>query len=89
MMTNDAEAERQRAWVYKVRTMHRNKRVGGYVGSILGACLMLYGKFSPDEAPAWAVPAGFAMVGVSWLVFIYIIYDRYRWVKANPYKPAD
>ena len=84
---SDPETARRLAWITKVRTMHRNKRVLGFAGIILGACLVMWARLSPDAAPSWALYAGFVVLGVSWIVFVYVIYDRWRWVKKNPYKP--
>ncbi|HEX5006217.1 MAG TPA: hypothetical protein VFV70_03835 [Hyphomonadaceae bacterium] len=84
---SDEEHQRRVAWITRVKNMHRNKRMLGLVGIILGASLVAWARFSLD-APSWALPAGFAVLGVSWVVFIYVIYDRWRWVKNNPYKPG-
>jgi hypothetical protein len=67
--------------------MHRNKRMLGLAGIILGAGLVAWARFTLD-APSWALPAGFTVLGVSWVVFIYVIFDRWRWVKKNPYRPG-
>lgn len=83
----DLERDRRVAWITKVRTMHRNKRLLGFAGIILGAALVVWVRFSPEQAPAWALYAGFGVLAVSWVVFIYVIVDRWRWVKKNPYRP--
>jgi hypothetical protein len=83
----DEEHQRRVAWVTKVRNMHRNKRMLGLAGIILGASLVAWSRFTLD-APQWALPAGFTVLGLSWVVFIYVIFDRWRWVKKNPYKPG-
>ena len=75
------------AWLARVGAMHRVKRMIGIFGCLLGAVLMLLGRFRPDIAPAWALPAGLATVGCSWGLFGWVVYDRWRWVKANPYRP--
>jgi membrane protein YdbS with pleckstrin-like domain len=82
----DPEHERRLAWINKVRTMHRNKRMIGFAGIVLGACLLLWWKFSAD-APAWSMAAGWVVLAFSWALFIYVIVDRWRWVKKNPYTP--
>jgi hypothetical protein len=83
----DPEHDRRIAWITKVRGMHRNKRMIGFAGIILGAALVLWARFSPGQAPAWALYAGFGVLAASWIVFIYVIVDRWRWVKKNPYRP--
>jgi hypothetical protein len=84
----DAEHQRRVAWITRVRKMHRNKRLLGLAGILLGAALVAWARYSPDQAPAWALMAGFGVLGASWLVFIYVIVDRWRWVKKNPYRPG-
>jgi hypothetical protein len=69
--------------------MHRWKRMVGVFGCLIGAMLTLFGRFRPDMAPAWAMPAGLAVIGLSWALFAWVIYDRWRWVKANPYRPGQ
>ena len=83
----DEEHQRRIAWITKVRNMHRNKRMLGLAGIILGAALVAWSRFTPD-APSWALTAGFTVLGLSWVVFIYVIFDRGRWVKKTPYKPG-
>ena len=84
----DPETRRRMDWVAKVRTMHRNKRMLGFAGIILGAGMVGWARLSPNQAPPWALYAGFVILAVSWIVFIYVIVDRMRWVKNNPYKPG-
>jgi integral membrane sensor domain MASE1 len=74
-------------WVGVLRRMHRRKRTAGVFGCLIGALMMLFGHFRPDFMPAWAVPVGLAIVALSWALFGWVLYDRWRWVKANPYQP--
>ena len=85
----DPEHERRIAWIAKARGLHRNKRLVGFAGIILGAALVLWARQSPDQAPAWALTTGFAVLGLSWALFIYVIVDRWLWVKKNPYRPGE
>jgi hypothetical protein len=83
---SDPEHERRTAWITKVRTMHRNKRMMGFAGITLGAALVVWARLSPDQAPPWTLSAGFGVLGLSWALFIYVIVDRWLWVKRNPYR---
>jgi predicted phage tail protein len=83
---SDEEHQRRVAWITRVRNMHQNKRMVGLAGIILGAALVAWSRFTPD-APPWALATGFTVLGVSWALFIYVIVDRWLWVKRNPYKP--
>lgn len=85
----DEEHQRRVAWITKVRKLHRNKRLLGLAGIILGASLVAWARFSPAEAPSWALLAGFVVLGLSWVVFLYVIVDRWLWVKKNPYRPGE
>jgi uncharacterized membrane protein len=84
----DPETQRRLDWVKKVRLMHRNKRMLGFAGIILGAGMVSWARLSPSEAPPWALYTGFSILAVSWAVFIYVLIDRGRWVRNNPYKPG-
>ncbi len=83
---DDPEREHRKAWFTKVRGLHRNKRMAGFAGIMAGAGILLWWKFTA-AAPDWAMWAGGGLLVLSWLVFIYVIVDRYRWVRQNPYKP--
>lgn len=83
----DPELAERQAWIKKVRELHRNKRMIGFAGIIAGAGILLWWKYTPG-APDWAMWAGGGLLVVSWAVFIYVIVDRYRWVKKHPYKPS-
>ncbi|MDZ4761384.1 MAG: hypothetical protein SGJ21_09960 [Alphaproteobacteria bacterium] len=65
------------------KRLHQWKRLAGLLGCVLGACLMLWGRFSPHEAPDWAVALGFGVVVFSWLLLAYVLVSRWRWAKAN------
>jgi hypothetical protein len=85
--TPDAEHERRLAWVSKVRGLHRNKRIIGFAGIIAGSGMLLWWKLTPS-VPDWAMWAGGGVLAVSWLLFGYVIFDRWRYVKNNPYTTA-
>jgi hypothetical protein len=84
----DAEHARRLAWIAKVRGLHRNKRMIGFAGIIAGAGMLMWWKMTPG-APDWAMLAGGGILALSWLVFVYVIFDRWRFVKNNPYKPGE
>lgn len=79
----DAPTDPRVVWMTSARRMHRNKRFAGYIGCCFGAALLIWGRFVAGS-PAWAVPAGFAVIGGSWLMFVYVMVARYQWVRANP-----
>jgi hypothetical protein len=80
----DPEHAARLAWIAKVRGLHRIKRMLGFAGIVLGACLVVWWKLEP-AAPEWALLFGAAILGASWLLFIFVIVARYLWVKKHPY----
>lgn len=82
---HDPELANRLAWIEKVRGLHRNKRMIGFAGVMAGAGMLLWWKMTP-EAPDWAMWAGGTILGLSWLVFVFVIFDRWRYVRNNPYK---
>ncbi len=79
----DPNAAAKAEWINKARNLHRNKRLIGFAGAVLGAGFVLWWRYAP-EAPSWAEPVGFAIVGVSMALIVYTIADRWLWVKRNP-----
>ena len=80
----DAEHAARLAWITHVKRLHRNKRMLGFAGIILGAAMMVWWKLDPT-APDWAMWASVGVLAASWAAFIYVIVARWQWVKANPY----
>lgn len=73
-------------WVARVKRMHRNKRYAGLAGCAVGILLMVWTRFG--GGPEWALPLGLGIVVACWLVFGWIVWARWRWVKQNPFDPA-
>jgi hypothetical protein len=82
---SDPEHQRRMEWLRKVRLMHRNKRMLGFAGIILGASMVVWARLSPGEAPGWVLYGGVGLLALSWIVFVYVIIDRSRWIRNNPY----
>jgi hypothetical protein len=74
-------------WITHVRRLHRNKRLLGFAGIVLGASMLMWWKLD-STAPEWAFWGGLGILGASWVLFIFVIAARWKWVKDNPYKPA-
>ena len=73
-MTDDPQLLAKRvAYVKTVRGLYRNERIAGLVGSLVGALLLIWGRMGQD-APAWAVPVAFLVIGTAWR-------------RANPFNP--
>lgn len=80
----DPEHAARLAWIAKVRGLHRIKRMLGFVGIFLGACMLVWWKLEP-AAPEWALSIGVAILVASWTLFVYVIIARYLWVKQHPF----
>lgn len=84
--TPDPELAARLAWFGKARRLHRNKRLIGLAGVVLGACLVMWWKFDAS-VPEWGLWTGIGVLLASWLLFAYVIVARWQWVKKNPYRP--
>jgi hypothetical protein len=80
--------EKRVAYVKTIRALHRNERIAGLVGSLVGALLLIWGR-QVAGAPAWAAPTGLVTIGAAWLLFAYVIYRRTRYVRAHPFDPQS
>lgn len=82
----DTELAARLAWINMARRLHRNKRLIGLVGVVLGACIVVWWKLNAS-VPDWALWLGIGVLVASWAIFVYVIFARWQWVKKNPYKP--
>jgi len=88
-MSDDPKLLAQRvAYVKSIRALHRNERIAGLVGCLVGALLLIWGRQSVG-APAWAAPTGLVTIGAGWLLFAYVILRRTRYVRAHPFDPQS
>lgn len=73
-------------YIMTIRKMHQGKRLLGLIGCVIGVLLMIAPIYM--GAPGWLRYAGLAVVAASWMVFLYVIVSRTRWVKAHPFDPG-
>lgn len=76
--------DRRKAWIVKVRGLHRNKRMACFASIMAGSGVLLWWRLTP-LSPVWAMWCGAGLLAAGWLLLIFLMIDRYRWVKANPY----
>ena len=65
-----------------VRHLHRGKQTAGLLACAVGALVLMWGRLRAD-APEFAVLAGFALIGLGWALFAYVIVQRTRYVRAQ------
>lgn len=71
------------AWATHVRNLHRTKRAVAMIACGLGVALMAWSRFG--AGPAWGVLGGLGVIVASWLVLAWIVWDRYWFVRRNPF----
>ena len=88
-MIDDSDLNTRRAaYADTIRALGRRERGVGFVASLLGALLLVWGRMVPG-APQWAVVAGLVTIAVAWLLFVYVILRRTRYVRAHPFDPQS
>ena len=85
MTIDDADImARKIAYIDTIRSLHKHKRLAGFVGCLLGVLLLAWSRFTTG-APQWATFLGLAIIGASWLTFVYVIVSRSRYVRTHPF----
>jgi drug/metabolite transporter (DMT)-like permease len=69
-----------------IRALHAGKRLAGLVLSLAGVLMLIWGSQRTD-APPFAREIGVGLIAVGWLLFVYVIVMRTRYVRANPFEP--
>lgn len=88
-MIDDSDLNTRRAaYADTIRALGRRERGAGFVASLVGALLLIWGR-TVEGAPSWAVVAGLVTIGVGWLLFAYVIIRRTRYVRAHPFDPQS
>ncbi|MBA3812111.1 MAG: hypothetical protein H0X27_10830 [Caulobacteraceae bacterium] len=57
------------------KSHHRATRNAGFVACLVGALLMISGRFVPGFPP-WAVPAGLGVILLGWALFAWSFFKR-------------
>lgn len=88
-MSESGEAElnaKRIAYIDTLRGLYRRERLAGLVLILVGFALV---------APSWwiwnwshlAIQAGYGLIAAGWVIFIYVIWRRTAWRRANPFDP--
>jgi hypothetical protein len=86
-MIDDPEMIQKRiAYIDTMRSLHKTKRLAGFAGCLIGVVLMVLSGYMPG-APHWLRWVGLAIVVPSWMLFIYVVVSRTRYVRTHPFDP--
>jgi hypothetical protein len=86
-MVGEAELLGKRAaYIDTLRGLHKRERLVGFLLILAGAALVIPSRFVFGW-PHQAIWAGYALVAVGWALFIYVIFRRSQWRRANPFNP--
>jgi hypothetical protein len=85
-MSDDAELEmiqKRIAYIDHLRGLHRFERLVGLGVILAGVALTIAGVYIKGF-PHILVLASWALMAAGWVVFIYVIWKRTAWRRANP-----
>jgi hypothetical protein len=88
-MTDTGEAEllgRRMAYIDTLRGLHRRERLVGFLMILAGAAMVLPARFVAGW-PGEAIWVGYGVIALGWVLFIYVIFRRAQWRRANPFNP--
>ena len=74
------------AYIDTLRGLHRKERLVGFLMILAGAVMVLPSRWVADW-PHGVMWAGYALVALGWVLFIYVIWRRTQWRRANPFNP--
>jgi len=84
MIDDPNELNRRIAYIDKLRGLHRAERIAGFLLILLGVLLTLGPNFYAAW-PHWLITVGWVLAGIGWALFIYVIWRRASWRRANPF----
>jgi hypothetical protein len=88
-MIDDPEfLNRRIAYIDTLRRMGRTIRWVGFA-AIMGGVGLIFWSHTTPGAPAWTIWLGYALMGAGWVAFIYVVVQRARWARANPFDPSE
>jgi uncharacterized membrane protein YidH (DUF202 family) len=88
-MPDADEAEllkKKAAYLDTLRALHRRERLVGFF-MILAGFLLIMPAYWTWSWPHGAMQVGYGLVSVGWVFFIYVIWRRTAWRRANPFDP--
>jgi hypothetical protein len=74
------------AYIEALRGLYRRERLFGFCTILAGAALLVASRFVRDF-PHALIWGGYGLLAAGWLLFIYVIWRRTAWRRANPFNP--
>jgi hypothetical protein len=65
-----------------IRAYHRGTRNAGFVACLVGALIMIAGRFAPG-APIWLVSVGVSIIVFGWGLFAFALIKRAAYARAH------
>ncbi|MBP7704863.1 MAG: hypothetical protein KA105_06215 [Caulobacter sp.] len=86
-MSGEAELLAKRAaYIDTLRGLYRKERLVGFLMILAGAAIVVPSRFVTTW-PHAVIWTGWALVALGWVVFVYVIFRRTQWRRANPFNP--
>jgi len=89
MMDDAADLTRKAAYLDRLRRLYSRTRFVGFVLCLVGILVLVWAKFRGPGPLSPLGIAGIVIVTAGWAIFVYVIVQRTRYVRRNPYKPED
>ena len=83
MMTGPSAFADRVERIEAIRAYHRRTRNAGFVACLLGALVMIVGRFAPG-APIWLVSVGVSIIVFGWGLFAFALIKRTAYARAHP-----
>ncbi|NBU27377.1 MAG: hypothetical protein EBS42_03925 [Caulobacteraceae bacterium] len=86
-MIDELTLNRKRiAYLDRLRALYRRERWIGFGTILAGAALLVISRYVPGF-PEGLVWSGYGLLAAGWLLFVYVIWRRTAWRRANPFNP--
>ncbi len=81
----EAEVLKRRiAYIDSLRALHRFERLVGLVIILFGVGIVVVSTYTP--LPKLVILGGYSLLAAGWVVFIYVMWKRTAWRRANPFE---
>ena len=77
---------RRVAYIDQLRSLYRRERLVGF-GLILTGFLLILPSWGIYSWSHTLISIGYGLIATGWVLFIYVIWRRTAWRRANPFDP--